>query len=146
MDNTIIGNKTEKSASSILRKKKGYWVYNCPKSSTGAQPVDLIAIKGVKGTRLCKALFCDSKHVRTNEVSFPLSRIEPNQWSSLQFLNDFAQVHADNLGFIIEFERTGDYYWLPYIKAVEMAENGEKSINLNKLRLLEDMLNDYDNQ
>ena len=143
MNNTKIGNKTERSASSILRQENGYWVYNCPKSRDGSQPVDILAIKGVENSRLVKALFCDSKHVRTNEVSFTLDRIEPNQWSSLQFINDFAKVHIDNLGFIIEFERTGKYYWLPYKKALEMSKNNEKSINLSKLKLLEEVLDEY---
>ena len=136
INNTTIGNKTEKTASSIFREK-GYWVYNCPKSQTGAQPFDLIAIKG--GTNYI-VWFADGKHVRKNEVSFPLDRIEPNQWASMEYANGFAKVNVENMGFVIHFERTGVFYWLSYKDALEMVKNDIKSVNLNKLRLLEEVL------
>lgn len=136
MDNTRIGNKTEKTASSIFREQ-GYWVYNCPKSASGSQPFDLIAIKGGKEYIVW---FVDGKHVRKNEVSFTLDRIEPNQWASMEYANGFAKVDTENMGFVINFERTGEFYWLSYKDALELLKNGSKSINLNKLRLLGEVL------
>ena len=138
MNNTTLGNKTEKTASSIFREK-GYWVYNCPKSSSGSQPFDLIAIKG--GWEY-KVWFIDGKHVRKDEVSFTLNRIEPNQWASMEYANQFAQIRSETLGFVIQFERTGEFYWLPYETALDMKNNGVKSINLSKLQLLEEVINE----
>lgn len=142
MNNTTIGNRTERTVSNIFRKK-GYWVYNCPKSKTGAQPFDLIAIRG--GTNYI-VWFVDGKHVRENEVSFKLERIEPNQLASMEYASGFAKVNAKNMGFAIEFERTNEFYWLSYLDALELLKTNEKSINLNKLKLLEEVLNEYDNQ
>lgn len=142
MNNTTIGNKTEKTVSQTFRER-GYWIYNCPKSSTGAQPVDLIAIKGGKEYIVW---LVDGKHVRANESSFPLQRIEPNQWVSLKYANEFAKINLENLGFAIQFERTGVIYWLSYKTALELLKNNEKSINLSKLRPFEEILNEYDNK
>ena len=142
MNNTIIGNKTEKTVSSIFRSR-GYWVYNCPKSSTGAQPVDLIAIKGGESYIVW---LVDGKHVRESDASFKLDRIEDNQWISLQYARDYANIKTENLGFVIEFERTNTFYWLPLETALKMRENNEKSINLNKLDLFERILDEHDNK
>lgn len=142
MNNTTIGNKTEKTVSSIFREH-GYWVYNCPKSQTGSQPFDLIAIKG--GTNYI-VWFVDGKHVRENEVSFSLKRIEPNQWASMQYASGFAKVNVENMGFVIQFERTGVFYWLSYKNALELAKNNEKSINLNKLKPFEEIFNEHSNK
>lgn len=142
MNNTTIGNRTERTVSNIFRKK-GYWVYNCPKSQTGSQPCDLLAIKGGEHYIVW---FVDGKHVRQNEVSFSLDRIEPNQWASMEYASGFAKVNVENMGFAIRFERTQEFYWLSYKDALELVKNNQKSINLNKLRLLEDTLNAHDNQ
>lgn len=142
MNNTKIGNKTEKTTSSIFREN-GYWVYNCPKSQSGSQPFDLIAIKG--GINYI-VWFVDGKHVREKEASFKLDRIEPNQWSSMEYASGFAKVNVENMGFAIEFERTNEFYWLSYKDALEMLKSNIKSINLNKLRLLEEVLSEYNNQ
>lgn len=142
MNNTSIGNKTEKSVSQIFRER-GYWVYNCQKTSSGSQPVDLIAIKG--GERYL-VWFVDGKHVRSHEVSFALNRIEPNQWATLKYANEFAKIDIKNLGFAIHFERTGFIYWLSYKRALEMQKNNEKSINLIKLPVFEEVLDEHSNK
>lgn len=142
MSNIKIGNETEKTVSSVFRKY-GYWVYNCPKSQSGSQPFDLIAIKG--GEKYV-VWFVDGKHVRENEVSFPLDRIEPNQWVSMEYANGFAKIDAKTMGFAIKFERTEEFYWLPYQTALEMRENDIKSININKLELLEGVIDAHTNK
>lgn len=142
MNNTTVGNKTERTVSHIFRKN-GYWVYNCPKSQTGAQPFDLIAIKGGENYIIW---FVDGKHVRHNEVSFPLSRIEPNQLASMEYASGFANISTENMGFAIQFERTGNFYWLCYKDVLESLKNNEKSVNLNKLRLLEEVLDEHSNK
>ena len=139
MNNTKIGNKTERTVSSIFREN-GYWVYNCPKSQSGSQPFDLIAIRGGNNYLVW---FVDGKHVRQNEVSFKLERIEPNQLASMEYASQFAKLNANNMGFAIQFERTGVFYWLSYESALELLKNEEKSVNLNKLRLLEEVLHEY---
>ena len=141
MNNTKIGTETEKTISGIFRER-GYWVYNCPKSSVGSQPVDLIAIK-----REIQYLvwLVDGKHVREQDASFKLDRIEDNQWISLQYAHDYANIKIENLGFVIEFERTNTFYWLGYQQAIELRDNKIKSINLSNLRLFEEVLDEYDN-
>lgn len=141
MNNTTIGNETEKTVSGLFREK-GYWVYNCPKSQSGSQPFDLIAIRGGQEYMVW---FVDGKHVRENEVSFTLNRIEPNQWASMQYASDFAKINTENIGFAINFERTNTFYWLSYKEALNALNNGEKSINLIRLKKLEDTINEYDN-
>ena len=142
MNNNIkVGNKTEKTVSGIFREN-GYWVYNCPKSQSGAQPFDLIAIKG--GDHYL-VWFIDGKHVRAHEVSFKLERIEPNQLASMAYASGFAKVKTENMGFAIEFERTNEFYWLPYEDALKLLNNNEKSINLINLKTLEEVLSVYHN-
>ena len=128
MNNTKIGKKTEKSVSSILREH-GYWIYNCPKSQNGSQPFDLIAFKG--GQQYLIWLI-DGKHVRVNDVSFKLDRIEPNQWASMKYAIDFAKIDASTVGFAIEFERTGVFYWLSYEQALELVKSNKISIPSTK--------------
>lgn len=142
MNNTKIGTKTEKTISSLFREH-GYWVYNCPKSSTGAQPVDIIAVK-----REIQYIvwLVDGKHTREQDASFKIDRIEDNQWISLRYARDFANMKTENLGFVIQFEKTKEFYWLSYEEALELKENKIPSINLNKLRLFEEVLNEYDNK
>ena len=135
-----VGKETEKSVSSIFRQG-GYWVYNCPKSSSGSQPFDLIAIKGSKeNPQLCLVWLIDGKHVRENEVSFKLERIEPNQWASMRYASDFANINVDFIGFVIRFERTGEFYWLPYENALELVKENKKSVNLSDLSTLEEAI------
>ena len=141
MNNTRIGTKTEKSVSNILREH-GYWIYNCPKSQTGSQPFDLIAFKG--GQQYLIWLI-DGKHVRINEVSFRLDRIEPNQWASMRYAIEFAKLNPNTIGFVIEFERTGTFYWLSYQQALELVKSNRSSVNLAKLKHFEEVLNEHDN-
>ena len=135
MNNTQIGNKTERTISSILREHK-YWVYNCPKSLSGSQPVDLIAINSKRSWLI------DGKHVRINEVSFPLSRIEDNQLSTMDYAFGFAGMNKNYMGFAIEFDRTNEFYWLGYEEVLYMIDNNIKSIHLSKLKLFEEVLNE----
>lgn len=142
VSNIKIGNKTEKTISSILRQY-GYWVYNCPRSTSGAQPVDFIAFKKNSKDKYIVWLI-DGKHVRVQEASFPFARIEPNQIVSLQYAHDFSRVDIENLGFAIEFERTGVFYWFPFETYLKQAKNGQKSVNLKDLDLFEKELDKYE--
>lgn len=120
-----------------LLRKNGYWVYITPLKVTG-QPMDIIAAK--------KHYFfiLDAKHVREENPSFPLSRIEPNQWAVMSYCHDFA--HIDNIGFAILFERTGEIYWLNYETVFKLKDQGVKSINLRFLPLFQETINELEKE
>ena len=140
MNNITVGNKREQEVCKIL-KRHHYWSHICAKNSSGSQPVDIIAIRGGVGVI---AWLIDSKNVE-KKPSFAIDRIEDNQWVSLEYANEFAQINIKNLGFAIYFERTEEFYWLPYEEAKRMRDNDIKSVNLVNLRKFEEVLNEYDN-
>lgn len=134
MTNSKIGATYEELASRIL-VKHGYWAHIIQKSVHG-QPVDIVAAKKKDNSDVVYLL--DVKHVRESTPSFVLSRIEANQFASLQFAAEFARL--DRLGFAIYFERTQEWYWLPYEQAYELYKQNVKSINLKLLEKFEDIL------
>lgn len=140
ISNIEIGNKTEQTISSIFRQH-GYWVYNCPRSNAGGQPVDFIAIKKNKAKDIYLCYLVDGKHVSTTKVSFTFDRIEPNQIASMMYMNGFSGIDADRLGFVIEFDRTNTFYWLSFKTYLDLTEQGRKSVNLAELELFEKELN-----
>ena len=123
-----VGNETETVVKNIF-KKHGYWAYNTPKSKDGSQPVDVIAIKNDI------SWLVDAKHVRVEEVSFPFSRIEPNQITCLDYAKNFA--HIKNVGFVIYFERQQKCVFMHFNKFLEMKKQGKKSVNISELLDLE---------
>ena len=129
-----IGNTCEKIVVDMLRAKK-YWIYRTPLKTNG-QPIDIIAAKGNETGQIIYLM--DAKHVREQEPSFPFSRIEPNQWASLDYAKNFAGLN--NLGFAILFERTGDVYWLKYDLAKTLKDNGIKSVKLTALPRFEEVI------
>lgn len=126
----IVGKKTEKDVCKIFREH-GYWVYNIP-SKTYGQPFDIVAAKETT------IWLTDGKHVRGENVSFDISRIEPNQWASMQYAIDYAKLK--NVGFVIDFERTNTLYYLPFTKCQELKKQNIKSINLKYLDTFEDKI------
>ena len=126
------GNRDEKLVTEVFRKHR-FWVHNFAKDSSGAQPVDVIAISG-KGSWLV-----DVKNVRKEDVSFPFSRIEANQLTSMDFAKNWAGI--ENLGFVICFERSElKPLFLTYDKYLEMSQNGCKSVKMTDLEELESYL------
>lgn len=138
MSNIEIGSATERKITGILRDER-YWTYNCPKSLSGSQPVDIIAIKGA-GLGLSKAWFIDGKHVDAKKISFPFSDIQPNQWATMDFAANFAGIDKKRMGFAIEFERLGDIFWFPYDMALDMANSGKLSVNASALRTFKEVV------
>ena len=130
MNNTKIGNKTENKIVDIFRTHS-YWVYNTPHKING-QPVDIIAINDKN------AWLVDAKHVEEGKVSFSYNRVEPNQITTCLYAFNVANIR--NIGFAIEFERTGEVYWLPFEKYYEETKKGLKSANMNDLELFRDVL------
>lgn len=125
------GNRDEELVISIF-KKHGYWCHNFAKDRVGKQPVDIIALK--ENT----SWLVDVKNVE-NGVSFPISRIEANQWTCLDYAKNFAKLK--NLGFVICFERDDlRPLFLEYDKALEMLKTEKKSIKMSELKGLEEYL------
>lgn len=122
----IVGKKSEKDLANFLQTM-GYWAYNCPKTVNG-QPCDIIACKDNKVWLL------DSKHLEKNKASFSIERIEPNQWTAMDYARELANVQ--NLGFAIYWERTGDFYFLSYDDALKAHSGNEKSIKIESLLTL----------
>lgn len=126
------GNKAERDIGWLFQAK-GYWAHNFAKSQSGAQPVDFVAIRGNE----CWLL--DVKNLRAQDISFPISRIEPNQWACFDYARNFAKIK--NLGVAIRHENSEIYaFWIPYDRLLWMQENGVKSIKLSELDALEDII------
>ena len=141
-----LGNATEKLVSKTLRSF-GYWNYILPKKVEG-QPCDIVAMKGIdiKNKVEIIAWMIDAKHVE-NKVSFTFDRIEPNQISSLSYARDFAKIqgYRGYTGFAIFFDRDKQLYWFPFDQYQEMVKNGEKSVNMQSLKLFSEVLIDANN-
>lgn len=126
------GNRAERDIGWLFQTK-GFWAHNFAKSQSGAQPVDFVAIRENESWLL------DVKNVRSQDVSFPISRIEPNQWACFDYARNFAKIK--NLGIAIRHENSEIYaFWLSYDKLLEMKEKGQKSIKLSDLEALEKIL------
>ena len=134
-----IGSATEKFIAKAF-KNKGYWAYIIPRKTNG-QPCDIFAAKGINNKVI--VYLVDAKHVRDYEVSFPFSRIEPNQYASMNYALNFAKL--SNLGFVIFFEKDKTLYYLPYQDVLKYTAMGMKSVNMSKLAKFEEILNDEDN-
>ena len=141
-----LGNATEKLVSKTLRSF-GYWNYVLPKKVEG-QPCDIVAMKGidVKNKVEIIAWMIDAKHVE-NKVSFTFDRVEPNQISSLSYARDFAKIqgYRGYTGFAIFFDRDKQLYWLSFDQYEKMVKNGEKSVNMQSLKLFSEVLTDANN-
>ena len=140
-----IGTATEKFIAKTF-KNYGYWVYNMPLKING-QPCDLIAVKGIELVAISGTIawLIDAKHVREDEVSFPFSRIEPNQTSSMSYAVGFAKIPQKYVGFAVFFERDKTLYWLSYQELVKMTNEGKKSVNMKDLPKLEEVIYNADN-
>lgn len=139
-NNLKVGTETETKVVNEFAKRN-YWAYNFPRNKNGQQPVDVLAIRFTNGSKIW---FIDAKHVRTQEVSFSFDRIEDDQLTSMWYVTEIAKFPKDNVGFVIEFDRLGALYWLPYEKYLEMDKNGKKSVNYKELELFLEVLNKYE--
>ena len=128
----INGNRAEKDVGLIF-KKHGFWVHNFAKSQSGSQPVDIVAIRENESWLL------DVKNLRKEDISFPFSRIEPNQLTCFDYARNFAKIK--NLGIAICHENCENgAFWLSYDRLLQLIENGSKSVKLRDLELLEKYL------
>lgn len=125
----FLGRKTEDNVVEYFGEHN-YWAYAFPKSILG-QPFDIVA------RYENKVFFVDAKHLEDNKVSFPMSRIEPNQLTSMKYANTIARIY-DNMGFVIEWKE--QFYFLDYGTIKYMVAKDIKSIKMHELPLLEEYL------
>lgn len=92
-----------------LFQKDGFWALRIPKNERGAQPFDILAIKG----NMVYAIDC--KVCERNR--FPLSRIEDNQWTAMNTMKSKTNAL---LGFAIY--HGGKIYFIKYEEAIEATE------------------------
>lgn len=114
----MTGNEFEKYFCQILRAN-GYWTLNIPKNVYGAQPFDVIAMRGDS------VLAIDCK-VCSGQARFPLSRIEDNQWTAFEDIYDrtFAWV-----GIAVLYQE--EIYFFQYSELVSALKKGKKSISMD---------------
>lgn len=104
-------------------KEQGYWALNIPRSKTGQQPFDVLAIKG-------KCLVAvDCKVMSGKSLHFPLSRVEVNQWLSFKSLSDRSPYAA--IGLMIWHDVTEQMFFVTYSQLKKAAQNHEPSILLD---------------
>ena len=128
-----IGRTEEEKAAKYLSQHK-YWALVIPKGPNG-QPFDIIA------SRKRDTWFLDVKHLEKDKASFPFSRIESNQITSMNYANIVAKISSDRLGFMIKWERNPDkYFFLSWEKFIECKRKDEKSVKITELVNLEELL------
>ena len=114
----VTGNEFEGAFCELL-KSIGYWALNIPKNKSGAQPFDVIALKGSSVLAIdCKV--CQGKR-------FPIDRIEDNQWLAFQTVYDKSIACVG-----IAVLHDGDVYFFNYIELVKLKEAGVPSIPVSK--------------
>lgn len=101
-----------------LFDQNGFWALNIPRSESGAQPFDIVAIRGDEVYTVdCK--------VCSDAPRFPLRRVEDNQL--LAFEKVFWRTNA-KIGFMVYW--SGEIYFLRRADIVKAIENKQASIKL----------------
>ena len=133
-----LGNKTEKDIVEVFKKNK-YWSLIIPPSPSG-QPFDIIARKKNY------TWFIDAKHLENDKASFSFDRIEPNQITSMNYAYHIAEI-KDRIGFVIKWERdVSKHFFFSWDKYITMNQNGLKSVRIEELEILEELLlNEHNN-
>lgn len=127
MNNKNVGTKFERQACEYLRQN-GWWVHFLSPNQWGAQPFDIIAIRGGKTYALdCKT--CKAK-------TFLLSRMEDNQFLSFSALTRNSSAEC---GFLISHD--DKIYYIDFSCINKIIKDGGKTI-----RLTEDMAEDASNR
>lgn len=125
-----VGNQTEVMVTELF-KKYGYWAHILQKGKDGGQPCDVVAMKENINWQI------DAKHVE-DEISFPFSRIESNQITSMDYALNFSRIK--NLGFAIYFERFNKLYFMHFLKYLELKNQKRKSVRYDELYEMESYL------
>lgn len=97
-------------------RNRGYWALNIPKNKFGAQPFDVLAIRGSDIWAVdCKVC---------SKSRFPLSRVEDNQWLAFDLMQEITNAIC---GFMCWYN---GLFFIPYSLAKKNRENGNASILL----------------
>ena len=116
MNNKKTGMQFEKFMCKELARR-GWWAHFMSPGPGGAQPFDIIAIRG------SHILAIDCKTCVTK--TFPYSRIEDNQRLAFDALMDKSDSRRIKSGFAISY---GDrIVFLPYEQVITDEKNGKKS-------------------
>lgn len=127
-----IGKQTEIDVAQYFKEHK-YWAFVIPKTING-QPFDLIAISKKD------IWLVDIKHLEKEKASFSFDRVEANQITSMNYAKNYAKIEG-NLGFIILWDREPNkLFFLNYDIFIELKEKGLKSIKINELKDMEDVI------
>lgn len=119
------GKATEERVAKLFQKNN-YWAYIIPKK-IGGQPFDIIACKNDI------TYFIDAKHLDETSTTFPFSRIEPNQKTSMRYAYSFSGIK--NVGFIILWERFPEkLFFLPYEEYLELEKQKAISVKIKDLK------------
>lgn len=140
-----LGNAAERNMAKFFQAH-GYWCHVFSKSQSGSQPVDLIAFKGYGG--IVDLWLCDVKNIESKNASFPFSRIEPNQESTLRYAREFANLTGENchLGFIIVFDRDPDNpRYFDFSDLPKIRENSS-SVNIDALQSVSEIIKKKEKQ
>lgn len=103
---------------SVILYDNGYWALNIPRNRFGAQPFDIVAIKG------SRILAIDCKVC--SQPRFPLSRIEDNQWMAFDLIKKRTNAECYLACFY-----DNRIYWIPVNDAEYARELGKSSLPLS---------------
>lgn len=103
-------------------KRNGWWTLNIPRSASGQQPFDVIAIKDES------ILAVDCKVVSSGGLLFPLRRIEDNQW--LAFWSLRKKSKAATIGIVVWHEQTRKMFFVDYDELALAVKAKQKSVPL----------------
>lgn len=124
-----LGRKSEVKVCSFFGNKK-YMAYAIPKGING-QPFDVFA------HRKQYSWYVDVKHLEDNKFSFPFSRIEPNQITSMKYAKYVAEMDGI-FGFVIDW--CNDLYFLDFDSFCDFKNQGQKSVKIEFLPRLEELV------
>ena len=132
MNQNELGRKSEEFVAKYLENFR-YWSL-IVQASVDGQPFDLIS------RRKNDVWFLDAKHLEKNKKSFPFSRIEANQITSMQYARIVAEIDK-GMGFAIVWENDlKNIYYLSYDMYLKMVFEGKKSVKIETLPKLGDLI------
>lgn len=127
--NIKTGTQAEEAVAKYI-SKKGFWVGDFNKGSSGSQPFDQIALTHNV------TLAYDVKHCAENRFDF--TRVEENQRLSLGFITN--EIYNDKIktGFVLVYQN--EFRFLSYFRFKTLENLDKKSVRITDLPLLREFL------
>lgn len=134
------GNRDEKSLCVDCLQQHHWYAYNTKRGASGSQPVDVFAFKGSDDGKSV-VLFLDAKNQERGK-SFPFSRIEQNQETSMLYSSRICGNNPDHMGFVVFFDIDGELQpmFLSYTEFMRMKAYGMKSAPIGEMIPFDDFL------